>query len=217
MLELSKLETPLHFKTTSTGIIAGNDVNDYPNVPNDSYRKTDEQTRMVEEDWKFVDVKMKNGKVRQMKMDAKLEEKEIKEYSDLIDEFRDTFAWSYDKLKGVPREMVEHHIPLVPGSNLVRQKKRRMNPLLQLLVKAELERFLQAGFIKPIEIADWVSSMMLVKKKNGKLRVCIDYRKLNDCTQNDHFPLPFITLLLEEVGGHGGSLKQSNAMQLSIN
>lgn len=44
--------------------------------------------------------------------------------------------------------------------------------------------------------------MVLVKKKNGKLRVCVDYRKLNFCTQKDHFPLPFITSILEEVGGH---------------
>ena len=77
-----------------------------------------------------------------------------------------------------------------------------MNPQLQLLVRAELERLLQAGFIKHVEITDWVSPMVIVKKKNGKLRVCVDYRKLNVCTQKDHFPLPFITLLLEEVGGH---------------
>ena len=61
---------------------------------------------------------------------------------------------------------------------------------------------LKAGFIKPVAITDWVSPMVLVKKKNGKLRVCVNYRKLNACTQNDHFPLPFIRLLLEEVGDH---------------
>ena len=44
--------------------------------------------------------------------------------------------------------------------------------------------------------------MVIVKKIHGKLRVCVDYRKLNACTQKYHFPLPFITLLLEEVGGH---------------
>ena len=53
-----------------------------------------------------------------------------------------------------------------------------------------------------VEIMDWVSPMVLVKKKNGKLRVCVNYRKLNACIQKDHFPLSFITLLLEEVGGH---------------
>lgn len=47
-----------------------------------------------------------------------------------------------------------------------------------------------------------MSPIVLVKKKNDKLRVCVDYRKLNACTQKDHFPLPFSTLVLEEVGGH---------------
>ena len=78
MLEFSKLETPLHIRTTSTGIIVGHDVKDYPNVPNNWYRNIEEQTRVVEECWKGVDVKMKNGKVRQMKMGFKLKEKEIK-------------------------------------------------------------------------------------------------------------------------------------------
>ena len=44
--------------------------------------------------------------------------------------------------------------------------------------------------------------MVLVKKINGKLRVCVDYSKLNACIQNDHFPSPFITLLLKKIGGH---------------
>lgn len=78
MLELSKLEEPLHFQTHSTEFIVGHDVKDYPNVPNNWYRNIEEQTRVVEECWKGVDVKMKNGKVRQMKMGFKLKEKEIK-------------------------------------------------------------------------------------------------------------------------------------------
>ena len=95
-------------------------MKDNPNVPPDWYRNTDDQIRVVEVDWNNVDVKLKNGKVRQMKMGSKLEEREIKEISDLIDEFSDTFAWSHDELKGIPREMVEHRIPLVPGSKPVR-------------------------------------------------------------------------------------------------
>lgn len=137
-----------------------------------------------------------------MKMGSKLEEGEVKEHNALVEEFNDTFTWSYNELKGIPREVVEHWIPLILGARHVRQKERQMNPQLQLLVRAELERLLKVGFIKLVEITDWAFPMVLVKKKNGKLRVCIDYRKLNSNTQKYHFPLPFITLLLEEVGGH---------------
>lgn len=137
---------------------------------------------MSKEDWRYVDVKLKNDKVRQMKIGSKLEEKEVREYSELVDEFSDTFAWSYEELKGIPREMMEHRILLIPGVKLIRQKERKMNPQLQLLVTAELERLLKTGFIKLVEITDWVSPMVLVKKKNEKLRVCVDYRKLNACT-----------------------------------
>ena len=69
-----------------------------------------------------------------MKMGSQLGEEEIKEYSELVDEYSDTFAWSYDELKGILREMMEHRIPLIPGARPIRQKERRMNPRLQLLV-----------------------------------------------------------------------------------
>ena len=72
---------------------------------------------MLEADWKYVDGKTKNGKVRQMKMGFKLEEKEIKKYSENVDEFSDSFAWSYDELRGILREMVEiiARIPIHEG------------------------------------------------------------------------------------------------------
>ena len=57
-----------------------------------------------------------------MKMGSKLEEKEIKEYSELVDECSDTFAWSYDELRGIPRQMVEYCNPLISGARPVRQK-----------------------------------------------------------------------------------------------
>ena len=72
MLELETLEELLHFKMTSTRIVVGHGVKDYFKVPLDWYRNTEEQTHVTEGDWKYVDVKIKNGKVRQMKMGYKL-------------------------------------------------------------------------------------------------------------------------------------------------
>jgi hypothetical protein len=198
----SFLENPLHFKTTSTGITVGEDVKDYPHIPADWYRNTTEQSHVDKANWNHVKIRTKTGEMRQMRMRVQLLEEEVKAYKEMIEEFNDVFDWSYKNLKGIFPDVVEHRIPLIPGARPIRQKERRMNPQLQLLVKAELERLLEAGFIRPVEITDWVSPMVLVRKKNGKLRVCVDYRKLIACTQKDHFSLPFISLLLEEVGGH---------------
>ena len=120
IVEAARLEEPLHFKTTSMGIVVGQDVKDFPKMPPDWYRNKDEQTHVLEADWKYVDVTTRNENVRQMKMGSKLEEKKIKEYSELVDEFGDTFAWSYDELRGISRELVEHCIPLISGARPIK-------------------------------------------------------------------------------------------------
>jgi hypothetical protein len=61
---------------------------------------------------------------------------------------------------------------------------------------------LKAGFIKPVEEATWLSPTVIVPKKNGKLCIFIDYRKLNAATKKDPYPLPFIEEVLDVVAGH---------------
>ena len=64
------------------------------------------------------------------------------------------FVWSYTDLKGMPPKIVQHTIPLFPDTKSIRQLQRRMNPRMQLIVKAELERLLQADSIKFMEITN---------------------------------------------------------------
>jgi hypothetical protein len=77
-----------------------------------------------------------------------------------------------------------------------------MNPNLREILKEELQKFLNPGFIYPISDSEWVSLLIIVPKKNGKWRVCIDYRALNKATQKDHFPLPFIDQVLDSLSGN---------------
>lgn len=84
---------------------------------------------------------------------------------------------------------------------------QRMNPKNSLLVKAEIDKLVDARFIYPKLHSEWVSPIMVVPKKPGpdgkaKIRVCWDYRKLNDATLKDHFPLPFTDIVLDIVAGH---------------
>jgi len=67
-----------------------------------------------------------------------------------------------------------------------------MNPTLKDITKEELQKLLDAGFIYPISDSEWVFPLVLVPKKNGKWRICVDYRELNKATKKDNFPLPFI-------------------------
>eukprot|EP00253_Pinus_taeda_P023927 PITA_23927 len=76
-----------------------------------------------------------------------------------------------------------------------------MNPNLREIVKEELQILLNAGFVYPISNNEWVSPLVIVPKKNGKWRVCVDYRALNKATQKDHFPLPFIDQVLNSLSG----------------
>jgi hypothetical protein len=76
-----------------------------------------------------------------------------------------------------------------------------MNPNLREILKEELQKFLNVGFIYPISDSEWVSPLVIVPKKNGKWRVCVDYRVLNKVTQKDHFPLPFIDQVLDNLSG----------------
>ena len=69
-------------------------------------------------------------------------------------------------------------------------------------VKEEIYKLLRVGFIRQVKNATWLSPIVVVPKKNGKIRVCVDYRKLNAATVIDAFPLPFIDGILDAVAGH---------------
>eukprot|EP00253_Pinus_taeda_P020748 PITA_20748 len=119
----------------------------------------------------------------------------------LLKENKEAFAWDYTDMKGISPELCTHRIYTKEGSRPVCQPQRRMNPNLREIVKEELQKWLNAGFIYPISDSEWVSPLVIVPKENGKWRVCVDYRALNKATQKDHFPLPFIDQVLDNLAG----------------
>jgi hypothetical protein len=69
-------------------------------------------------------------------------------------------------------------------------------------VKKEVERLLDANFIRPCRYAEWISNIVPVYKKNGKMRVCIDFKDLNRATSMDGYPMPVVDLLVDAAAGH---------------
>ncbi|MCO5594203.1 hypothetical protein L7F22_048228 [Adiantum nelumboides] len=82
------------------------------------------------------------------------------------------------------------------------QRLRRLGVIQQDALLSEVRKLLNAGFIYPVEDSEWVSPVVVTPKKNGKWRVCVDYKPLNAATKRDHFPLPFQDEILNEVAGY---------------
>ena len=76
-----------------------------------------------------------------------------------------------------------------------------MNPTLKDIVKEELQKLVRANLIYPISDSQWVSPLVIVPKKNGKWRICVDFPELNKATHRDYFPLPFVDQVLDILSG----------------
>ena len=101
------------------------------------------------------------GSERTLKINPSLSVLQEEKLCNMLKEHLDAFTWSYKEIKGVHRSVCTHHIYIKEGCKPVRQPQRRMNPTLKDIVKEELQKILDAGFIYPISDSDWVSPLVL--------------------------------------------------------
>ena len=138
----------------------------------------------------------------------------------VLRKYKDAIGWVIDDIKGITPTICMHKILLEENTKPTREPQRRLNPIMQEVVKKEILKLLDAGIIYSIPDSRWVSPLHVVPKKSGVTvvkndknemvaqrlqtgwRVCIDYRKLNAVIKKDHFPLPFIDNVLERLAGH---------------
>eukprot|EP00253_Pinus_taeda_P028302 PITA_28302 len=97
--------------------------------------------------------------------------------------------------------IIVHEIPTYPGVKPVRQHLCPVHPRKATTIKSEVEKLLKAGFIYPIPLTNWVSNIFPVTKKQGTIRVCVDYRDINRACPKDNYPTPFIDQLINECVG----------------
>nr|GEW70830.1 reverse transcriptase domain-containing protein [Tanacetum cinerariifolium] len=133
---------------------------------------------------------------------------------------KQALAWQLSDIKGINPEFCTHKILMDNDFKPVVQHQRRVNTKIYEVIKKEVLKLLDFGLIYPISDSPWVSPVHCVPKKCGFTvveneeneliptrllmgwRVCIDYRKLNDATRKDHFPLPFMDHMLERLAGN---------------
>ena len=111
-------------------------------------------------------------------------------YISLLSSFTNVFSWDYSDLKSYETSIIQHIIPIKPNQKPFRQKLRRINPKLLPSIENEVNQLYKAGIIVPIQFSDWISNLVLVRKKTGEIRLCIDFRNLNKVSLKDNYPLP---------------------------
>eukprot|EP00731_Ephydatia_muelleri_P029836 Em0021g359a len=114
----------------------------------------------------------------------------------LLEQFRELFV-SDDHALG-RTSMVTHRIKTTGPP--IQQPLRRLPESLKAVVHKELESMQNKGVVRP-SCSPWASPMVLIRKKDGKWRFCVDYRKLNSVTERDAFPLPRVDATLDSLAG----------------
>jgi hypothetical protein len=122
--------------------------------------------------------------------------------TNVLREYKDVFAWPYEDMKGRNPEFYHQKINLAKDAISVQQRRYRLNPNYAAKVKEEIDKLFRVGFIRPVKRTTWLSPIVVAPKKNGNLRVCVDYRKLNTATITDAFPLHFTDDVLDTVARH---------------
>ncbi|GJX51600.1 reverse transcriptase domain-containing protein [Tanacetum coccineum] len=149
-----------------------------------------------------------------------LKDEEKERLIKVLKSHKQAIAWKLSDIKGIDPQFCTHKILMEDDFKPAVQHQRRVNPKIHEVIKKDVVKLLDAGLIYPISDSPWVNPVHCVPKKGGMTvvinedneliltrlvtgwRVCIDYRKLNDATRKDHFPLPFMDQMLERLAGN---------------
>jgi hypothetical protein len=120
----------------------------------------------------------------------------------LLKEYQDVFAWTPYEAPGVDSEFICHELNVSPKYKSVAQKARRTAPQHAEAMREEVDHLLKIGGVREVLYPQWLSNTVVVKKKNGKWRVCVDSTDLNKACPKDPFLLPKIDQLVDSTAGH---------------
>ena len=103
---------------------------------------------------------------------------------------------------GIDKKIIQHRLNVNPECKPVQQKRRIFAPEHNKAVTKEVEKLLEVDFIKEVFYPDWLANVVMVKKSNGKWRMCDDFTDLNKACPKDSFPLPRNDQLVDLTAGH---------------
>ena len=139
---------------------------------------------------------------RYFQIGSQLPPRESSELLEFLKANLDVFAWDASDIPGISPELACHKLNVNPEVTPRKQPPRRSSDAHAEGVKEEVSRLTQAGAIKAIFYPDWLANTVVVQKKSGKWRVCLDFTDLNRACPKDPFPIPRIDQLVDATVGH---------------
>ena len=114
-------------------------------------------------------------------------------------EYIDVFAWNYEDLPGLDPRVAMHRLNINSDVKPVKQQQRRFRPEIMEAIQSEVKKLIDSGFIREEQHPDWVANIVPVAKKNENIRICIDFRDLNEACPKDEFPLPITDVMIDNT------------------
>jgi len=105
----------------------------------------------------------------------------------------DVFAWTASDMPSTNLYFLCHRLTMDPKVRPVHQRRRKFNEERRQVIKEETKKLLSADHIREIQYPEWLANVVLVKKANGKWRMCVDFTDLNKACPKDLYPLPALT------------------------
>ena len=105
-----------------------------------------------------------------------LSSSEEKSYFELLLDYKDVFAWSYKEIPSLDPKVVVNQLMVKHSVQPIKQAQRRFQPELVSQIEMEIEKWIEVGFIREVKYPTWIMNIVLVKKKKGQIRVCVDFK-----------------------------------------
>ena len=138
---------------------------------------------------------------KQVMVSSRLNPQDMNTLTTMLRQNTDVFAWSTADMPRIFPEVIVHRLNVSLNYRLVRQKRRQLTPERSRAMQDEVTKLIEADLIHEVHYLEWLANIVLVKKANGKWRICIDYTNLNRVCPKDSYPLPSIDQLVDATSG----------------
>ena len=105
-------------------------------------------------------------------------------------------------MQGLSTDVVSDKLPIYPGFDPVKQKTQKFNPELILKIKEEITKQIESRLVEVTQYPTWLANVVPIAKKDGKIRICVDYSHLNKVSPKNNFPLLNIHILIDDCAKH---------------